>query len=208
MQVVTRAIAMTQAQSRFRSFEEYAALDPSELPEGNYELVNGAIVEMGAETDQNREIVILLILALAQFIPRQLLRVGSEIAVSSKLVTSRFPDLMVLSEETRAVMRPDKRSLIDWDMPAPRLVVEVVSPGEPGSNNYDRDYIEKPQEYSQRGIPEVWLVDPSREVVLVLSLVGNTYTTAAFRGSARLESTQFPQLDLTAQQILRAGVPD
>jgi Uma2 family endonuclease len=201
-------MAMTQAQSRFRSFEEYAALDPSELPEGNYELVNGAIVEMGAENLQNVEIASFLFSVLLQFVPSYLLHRGTEIAVSSRWVTSRFPDLMVLTEETRAAMKRDRRSLIDWDMPVPRLVVEVVSPGEPGSNNYDRDYLEKPQEYSQRGIPEVWLVDPSREVVLVLSLVGDTYTTTAFRGEDRLGSTEFPQLDLTAQQILRGGVPD
>ncbi len=198
-------IAMTQAKTRFRTFAEYAALDPSELPEGNYELVDGVIVEMGAENDQNREIVILLILALAQFVPRQLLRVGSEIAVSSKLVTSRFPDLMVLSEETRAVMQPNKRSLIELDMPEPKLVVEVVSPGEPGSDNYDRDYIDKRSEYANRAIPEFWLVDPARAVVLVLSLAGNAYEEKEFRGSDLIQSKQFNQLNLTAQQILTAG---
>ena len=199
---------MRPAKLRFRSFEEYAALDPSELPEGNYELVDGVIVEMGAENLQNVEIASFLFSVLLQFVPSYLLHRGTEIAVSSRLVTSRFPDLTVLTEATRAAMKRDRRSLIDWDMPAPKLVVEVVSPGEPGSDDYARDYIEKPQEYSQRGIPEVWLVDPSREVVLVLSLVGNTYKAAEFRGSDRLESTQFPPLDLTAQQILRAGVPD
>lgn len=196
---------MTQAKSRFSTFEEYAALDPSELPEGNYELVNGVIVEMGAENDQNREIVILLILALAQFVPRQLLRVGSEIAVSSKRVTSRFPDLMVLSEQTRAVMQPDRRSMIRLEMPAPKLVVEVVSPGEPGSDNYDRDYIEKPQEYAKRGIPEFWLIDPSRAVVLVLSLVDGVYQIAEFRGGDHIQSSTFQTLNLTAQQVLTAG---
>ena len=199
---------MRQAKSRFRSFEEYAALDPSELPEGNYELVNGAIVEMGAENLQNVEIASFLFSVLLQFVPSYLLHRGTEIAVSSRWVTSRFPDLMVLTEETGAAMKRDRRSLIALEMPAPKLVVEAVSPGEPGSDNYDRDYLEKPQEYSQRGIPEVWLVDPSREVVLVLSLVGDTYTTTAFRGRDRLGSTEFPQLDLTSQQILRGGVPD
>ena len=199
---------MRQAKSRFRSFEEYAALDPSELPEGNYELINGAIVEMGAENDGNVVIAGFLFSVLLQFVPHYLMRRGTEIRVSSTLVTSRYPDLMVVTEELHQALKRDRRSLIDSDMPAPRLVVEVVSPGEPGSNNYDRDYLEKPQEYSQRGIPEVWLVDPSREVVLVLTLAVNTYTAVAFRGRDRLGSTQFPQLDLMAQQILSAGVPD
>ena len=44
---------MTQAKQRFRTIEQYAALDPSELPEGNYELVNGEIIELPAESDPN-----------------------------------------------------------------------------------------------------------------------------------------------------------
>jgi Uma2 family endonuclease len=196
---------MTQAKSRFRTFEEYAALDPSDLPEGNYELVDGVIVEMGAENDQNLEIVSLLFSVFLQFVPYNLLRRGTEIAVSSRWVTSRFPDLTVLTEETRAAMKRDRRSLIESDMPAPRLVVEVVSPGEPGSDNYDRDYVEKPSEYAKRGIPEFWLIDPARSVVFVLSLVGANYTAAEFRGGDRIQSTQFKQLNLTAQQVLAAG---
>ena len=62
---------MTQAKQRFRTIEQYAALDPSDLPEGNYELVDGVIVEMGAERDQNLEIVALLFSVLPQFIPYQ-----------------------------------------------------------------------------------------------------------------------------------------
>jgi Uma2 family endonuclease len=112
---------------------------------------------------------------------------------------------MVVTEEIHQALKRDRRSLIELDLPAPRLVVEVVSPGEPGSNNYDRDYIEKPQEYAKREIPEFWLIDPSRAVVLVLSLVGNTYKAVEFRGSDRILSTQFKQLNLTAQQILSAG---
>ncbi|MBE9182532.1 Uma2 family endonuclease [Oculatella sp. LEGE 06141] len=196
---------MTQAKSRFRTFEEYAALDPSELPEGNYELVDGVIVEMGAENDQNLEIVSFLFSVFLQFVPYNLLRRGTEIAVPSRLVTSRFPDLTVLAEETRAAMKRDRRSLIESNMPAPRLIVEVVSPGEPGSDNYDRDYIEKPKEYAQRGISEFWLIDPARSVVWVLKLEGSSYKAAEFRGSDRIESEQFQQLNLTAQEILAAG---
>ena len=196
---------MTQAKSRFQTFEDYAALDPSALPEGNYELVNGAIVEMGAENDGNVLIAGFLFSVLLQFVPHYLLRRGTEIRVSSGLVTARYPDLMVVTEEIHRVLKRDRRSLVALEMPAPRLVVEVVSPGEPGSNNYDRDYVEKPKEYAQRGIPEFWLIDPMRAVVLVLTLVDSTYKAAAFRGEDRLDSPQFQQLNLTAQQILSAG---
>jgi len=200
-----RSITMTQAKSRFQTFEDYAALDPSALPEGNYELVNGAIVEMGAENRQNVEIASFLFSILLQFVPYYLLHRGTEIAVSSRLVTARFPDLMVLTEATRTAMKRDQRSIIALEMPAPRLVIEVVSPGEPGSENYERDYVEKREEYAKRGIPEFWLIDPMRAVVLVLTLVGSTYKAAAFRGEDRLDSPQFQELNLTAQQILSTG---
>jgi Uma2 family endonuclease len=60
-------------------------------------------------------------------------------------------------------------------MPPPALVVEVVSPGEPGTPNYDRDYVDKPKEYADRGIPEYWIIDPERQVILVLMLAGERY---------------------------------
>jgi Uma2 family endonuclease len=46
---------------------------------------------------------------------------------------------------------------ITREMPPPRLVVEVVSPGK---KDRDRDYIAKRQQYAERGIPEYWLIDP------------------------------------------------
>jgi len=114
---------------------------------------------------------------------------------------------MVLTEDTRAAMKRDKRSLVALDMPTPALVVEVVSPGKPGSDNYDRDYVEKPKEYAARGIPEFWQVDPNpdRAVVIVLTLKNGAYQSREFRGSDRVVSPTFPDLKLTAEQILRAG---
>lgn len=199
---------MTQAKTRFTTIEEYAALDTSDLPEGNYELVNGAIIEMGAERPENVVIASFLFAMLLPFCPYYLLHRGTEIAVSSAKVTSRYPDLLVLTEEglTALLAQSHTRSLISLDMPAPRLAVEVVSPGDESSNNYNRDYIEKPKEYAQRGIPEYWIVDPIRAVVSVLTLEGNSYKPKAFRGGDRIESEQFKQLDLTAGQILSARV--
>jgi Uma2 family endonuclease len=198
---------MTQATAQFRTFEEYAALDPSGLPEGNYELVNGVIVEMGAENDRNVLIAGFLFSVLLQFVPHYLLRRGTEIRVSSKLVTSRYPDLMVVTEEIHQALRRNARSLVDLNLPAPALVVEVVSPGKPGSENYDRDYVHKPKEYASRNIPEYWRIDPDRSVVsvLVLSHASGRYTEVAFQGGEAIVSPTFPTLNLTAHQILTAG---
>ena len=196
---------MVQTKTRFKNFAEYAAADPSELPEGHYELVDGDIVEMGAENDENIQISIFLILMLAQVVPHYLIRRGTEIAVPSRLVTSRYPDLMILTEATRAAMKRDQRSLISLEMPAPKSVVEVVSPGNLGSANYDRDYVKKPQEYAARGISEYWLIDPAREVILLHLLGDGQYQVTEFRGNQLIESLGFESLKLTAEQVLKSG---
>ena len=196
---------MTQAKLRFRTLAEYAALDPADLPEGNYELVNGELVEMGAENDINLQIAGFLCAVLLQFVPHYLIRRGTEIAVPSRSVTSRYPDLLVLTLENDLAMQRDKRSLVPPDLSPPALVVEVVSPGKPGSDNYDRDYVEKPQEYAARGIPEFWQIDPDRAVVRVLRLENGIYQSQDFRGEDLVISFAFPKLALTAEQVLRAG---
>ncbi|NEQ69097.1 MAG: Uma2 family endonuclease, partial [Symploca sp. SIO2D2] len=98
-----------------------------------------------------------------------------------------------------------KQALLKANMPAPALVIEVVSPGEPGDKNYDRDYVEKRQEYAARGIREYWLIDPHHQVVLVLTLQGQSYQEQRFTGAIAIASPTFPNLNLTAEQILNAG---
>jgi Uma2 family endonuclease len=120
-------------------------------------------------------------------------------------VTCREPDFVVLSEDLFRAMRRDQRSLVTLDMPAPSLVVEVVSPGEPDSDNYRRDYVEKRIEYAARGIPEYWLIDPMRQVVIILCINDGQYQETVYSGAARLISLTFPTLELTAGQILNAG---
>lgn len=196
---------MTQAKPRFRTLEEYAALDTSDLPEGHYELVNGEIIELPTESDLNLLIATFLTVMLSQQIPYYLIRRGTEIFVSSRSVTSRYPDLVVLSEEGFAALEGARRSAVRLDTSPPQLVVEIVSPGEPGQDNYDRDYVEKPQEYAARGIPEFWQVDPIRSLVTVLTLSNGAYQAREFRGTDAIVSRTFPNLQLTAEQILSGG---
>lgn len=197
---------MTQAKSRFRTIEDYLAYDDgTDIP---YELVDGVLVEMGAENPGNIAIAIFLISVLLQLsVPHYLIHRGTEIVVPSQSVTSRYPDLIVLTEACWSALSGAKRSLITPEMPAPALVIEVVSPGEPGEKNYDRDYIDKRKEYAARGIPEYGLIDPSRNVVIVLHLSGQLYQEIGrFQGQDQIVSPTFPGLTLIAEQILQAGV--
>lgn len=194
---------MTQAKPRFRTIEEY--LDYDDGTDTRYELVNGELIALPQESRQNRKIASFLFGAFLRFgLPTELLVIGTQIAVSSQEVTARQPDFMVLSPECANALEGAKSDLISAEMPPPDLVVEVVSPGNVGSANYDRDYVEKPREYAARGIAEFWQVDPSREVVTVLRLENGVYRSSEFRGSDRVVSPMFPDLQLTAKQILRA----
>lgn len=195
---------MTQAKPRFRTIEEY--LDYDDGTDTRYELVNGELIALPQESRQNRKIASFLFGAFLRFgLSTELLVIGTQIAVSSQEVTARQPDFMVLSPDCADALEGAKSDLIDAEMPAPDLIVEVVSPGDVGSTNYQRDYVEKPHEYAARGIPEFWRVDPSREVVTVLTLDDGVYRARDFRGDDRIISRRFSDLQLTAAQILRAG---
>jgi Uma2 family endonuclease len=195
---------MTQAKPRFRTIEEY--LDYDDGTDTRYELVNGELVEMPSESTLNTQIAVFLIAAFLQLgIPYGRLGIKQQVSVSSREVTAREPDLMVHSEESAIAISGQKQALLTFEMPTPSLVIEVVSPGKPGSDNYNRDYVEKPKEYAARGIPEFWQVDPERAVMRVLALKDGAYQSREFRGSDRVLSPTFPELQLTAEQILRAG---
>ncbi|NJL21983.1 MAG: Uma2 family endonuclease [Leptolyngbyaceae cyanobacterium SM1_3_5] len=194
---------MTQATQKL-TFEEYLAYDDG--TDTRYELVDGELIALPPESRRNHRIASFLFEAFLKLgIPSSLLTIGVQIAVVSPKASARQPDLVVLSEECAVALEGVDSDLITAAMPNPSLVVEVVSPGEPGDDNYDRDYIEKPKEYAQRDIPEYWIVDPIRAVVSVLTLKGRSYKTTEFRGSDRIQSEQFKQLELTAQQILSTG---
>jgi Uma2 family endonuclease len=193
---------MTQAKTRL-TFKEY--LDYDDGTDTRYELVNGVLVAMGAESPLNLDIALFLVAIFLQVVPRSQIGIKNLIAVDSVRATAREPDLTIHSEASKRSISQEKQAFLQLDMPAPLLVVEVVSPGEPGSVNYDRDYVDKRVEYAKRGIPEFWLVDPTRSVVLVLTLAGSNYQATEYRGGDRILSPQFKQIDLTAQQILSAG---
>jgi Uma2 family endonuclease len=194
---------MTQAKPRFRTIEEY--LDYDDGTDTRYELVDGELVEMAPENPLNPVIASILFAAfLGLGIPPYRLVIGHQIATTSAKVTARQPDLVVHTEESLNAILSGVKLLMP-EMPPPMLVVEVVSSSDTDKRSKDRDYVEKPKEYAARGIPEFWQVDPDRAVVIVLSLKDGAYQSREFRGGNRVISPTFPDLQLTAEQILNAG---
>ncbi|MBE9011977.1 Uma2 family endonuclease [Pseudanabaenaceae cyanobacterium LEGE 13415] len=196
---------MTQAKTRFTSIDEYLNYDNSK--NARHELVNGELIELPNEDPRNLIIARFLLIYFVTQMGLSLDRVGDkqQIALNSSEVTAREPDLTVHSEASAAALLTQTQPLLAIEMPPPLLVIEVVSPGNPGSPNYDRDYVEKRKEYAARGIAEYWLIDPGRSVVLVLTLENGNYKGREFRGNDAIVSLIFPNVQLTAAQILRPG---
>jgi Uma2 family endonuclease len=193
---------MTQTKVKLASFEEYLAYSDETLLEERYELVGGELVELPPESRLNSTVAIRVLLALlAAGIGVELIHPGKcEVQVpvlQPSDAANHYPDLVVLQIEHLALTQ--RRLTITRDMPPPRLVVEVVSPGK---TNRDRDYVLKRAQYAAIGVPEYWLIDPVAQTVMVLTLSRVGYQEVGVFGTqAAIASVEFPDLALRVEQI-------
>ncbi|HBE18909.1 MAG TPA: hypothetical protein DEG17_25975 [Cyanobacteria bacterium UBA11149] len=165
----------------------------------SYELENGELIKMPAESEINRRIATFLFAYFLQLgIPSHRLTMKTEVVVSGVQASVRVPDLMILSEELAVVLEGASRSIVLMDMPPPLLVVEVVSP-----NQEKRDYRYKRSEYGARGIAEYWIVDPILQQVTILEWVEGLYEEKVYQGDNTIVSPILGNLTLTAAQILQ-----
>jgi Uma2 family endonuclease len=91
------------------------------------------------------------------------------------------------------------------------LVIEVVS------TNWRDDYMTKLSDYEALGITEYWIVDylalgakryigsPKQPTISIYSLVDDEYQVAQFQGNDPIQSSTFPELQLTATQFFAAS---
>lgn len=183
--------------SQKMTLEEYLNYDDG--TEKFYELVNGELVEMPPESELNRRIAMFLVIYFSQLgIPSQRLTLKTEIVVSGARATTRFPDVMILSEELTTALEGARRSTVMLDMPPPLLVVEIVSP-----KQENRDYRYKRSEYAARNIAEYWIVDPMQQKVTILEWVEGLYEEKVYEGETPIASPLFGVLNLTTSQILQ-----
>ncbi|BBD65024.1 hypothetical protein NIES4072_13120 [Nostoc commune NIES-4072] len=189
-----------QQRGKRLTLEEYLKYD--DRTDSQYELVAGELVAIPPESPKNVHISLFLLVNFLKFVPLNRLSNKVEIVVAGFRATTRIPDLVVLTDELVTALENATRSTITFDMPPPALVVEVVSPGKA---NEDRDYRYKRSEYAARGIAEYWIVDPQINAVTVLILVDGFYEETRFTGNTAIASTIFPELQLTAEQVLNAG---
>jgi Uma2 family endonuclease len=192
----------TQTHPKKLTFEEY--LNYEDETDYRYELIDGELVSLAPESPENDFIARFLLFVIVNqgIVPLKLVNIHTcEVQVpvlQSKDAANRYPDVVVLREEHLTLM--NKRLTITIDMPPPRLVAEVVSPGKIGR---DRDYNHKRKQYAAIGIPEYWIVDPAGQQVMVLQLESGEYVESIFAGSDRIISAIFPELELTVEQIFQ-----
>ncbi|MEH2068371.1 MAG: Uma2 family endonuclease [Nostoc sp.] len=191
---------MTAIAGKHLTLEEYLNYDDG--TDSQYELVAGELVAMPPESPKNVQISLFLLVNFLKFVPINWLSNKVEIVVAGFRATTRIPDLVVLTDELATALEGATRSTITLDMPPPALIVEVVSPGKA---NQDQDYRYKRSEYAARGIAEYWIVDPQREIITVLILVDGLYEETKYTGNTTIVSTIFPELQLTAEQVLQTG---
>ena len=92
-----------------------------------------------------------------------------------------------------------------------KFVAEVVS------RNWQNDYARKVEDYAALGIPEYWIADyaglggirhigkPKQPTLSICTLVDGEYDIQLFRGNQTIVSATFPDLKLTAEQVLKAN---
>ena len=195
---------MTFTKAKFASFEEYLTADLSDLPEERCEYWDGELVPVMSESLGNEAIANFLYFVLLQLgVYPKLLSPGKVQIVVNGNPKTRFPDLTVLDDAHLTLMQSSTR--LGSTMPPPRLVAEVVSPGDENSDNYTRDYQDKRDQYADRGIPEYWLIDSQREWVMVGTLISGQYQFVTFRSDEAIVSPTFPALKLTAAKVLAAA---
>lgn len=194
------------------TFEEFVQWKP----EGKrYELHHGVIFEMAQPLGDHEDITSFL----AEKITAEYLRLNLPYRIPKTVLvkppeneSGYSPDVLVLNR-SNLTNEPlwKKESTVTQSASIP-LVIEIVS------TNWRVDYLTKVKDYEEIGIPEYWIVDylalggtpyigdPKQPTISIYELVNGEYRVSQFRGTDRIVSPTFPELDLTANQIFQAGV--
>lgn len=130
---------------------------------------------------------------------------------SNLSLTAFRPDIMVVDPD-ELVNEPlwSEQSILTLG-PSIKFIAEVVS------SNWQNDYARKVEDYAVLEIPEYWIADyaglggtryigkPKQPTLSICTLYNGEYEMQQFRGEQNILSPTFPDLNLTAEQVLRAG---
>jgi Uma2 family endonuclease len=204
-------IAIDQAIRKPFSFDEFLAHYGGD---DRYELIDGEVFDL-EPTGSHEEVAAFItakicvqidLIGLPWFVfPRGLLR------PSNIGMTAFRPDVAVVDRD-ELIKEPlwSEQSILTLGSSI-KFVAEVVS------SNWQNDYARKVEDYAVLGIPEYWIADyaglggtrhigkPKQPALSVCRLVDGEYEIQQFRGNQTIVSLTFPDLKLTAEQVLKSG---
>jgi Uma2 family endonuclease len=206
------AIAVDPAiQQKPLSFDEFLARYGGD---SRYELIDGEVFDL-EPTGQHEEVAAFITTKLCVQIdgaglPWFVLQRGL-LRPSSTGMTAFRPDIAVV-DQGELTKEPlwDDQSILTLGTSL-KFVAEVVS------SNWQNDYARKLEDYAALCIPEYWIADyaglggtrhigkPKQPTLSICTLVGGEYEVQQFRGDQAITSLTFSGLQLTAEQVLRAG---
>jgi len=201
---------MIQTSVKKLTFAEF--LDRYPEGYGIFELVNGEIVKVDA-TRAHKNVSRFLVLAFNDEIRRLEIDyiVDKDIIIRTFTADGeergRIPDVSVVNA---SIWNSNVTAYGALTEPI-QLAVEVTS------TNWDDDYVDKLDEYQRLGISEYWIVDylaiaarsylgnPKLPTVFIYELIEGKYQVKSFRGTERIISHTFPELQLTVDQIVKSS---
>lgn len=206
------ALAINQLiQQKTLSFDEFLLQYGSD---NRYELIDGEVFDL-EPTGQHEEVAAFITAKICVQIERAglpwfVLQRGL-LRPSNAGMTAFRPDIAVVDQD-ELIKEPfwSDQSILTLGSSI-KFVAEVVS------SNWQNDYARKVEDYAALGIPEYWIADyaglggtrhigkPKQPTLSICSLADGEYEIQQLRGSEILVSPTFPQLRLTAEQVLRAN---
>jgi Uma2 family endonuclease len=205
---------MLQTLPQITTFQEFVDWLP-ENSDVRYELHHGNIVEMAQPVGEHEEIKGFLNVEISF----EIKRLGLSYGIPNQVIvrpddkdSGYFPDVLIMNRANLPNESQWKKESILSSGASIPLVIEVVS------TNWRADYYSKFADYEEMGILEYWIVDyaalggrkfignPKQPTISVCNLVEGEYQITKFQNSDRLISQTFPDLNLTANQVLQNGI--
>jgi Uma2 family endonuclease len=132
--------------------------------EGNWELVDGELVEVSPTAEESSNISAILVVLIGQHVLEhdlgRIYTAEGGFVLFPNRATVRAPDVAFV----RADRIPHGDARKRFARVAPDLVVEVLSPTDRPS-----DVVAKVEMYREAGVPLIWLVDPDTKTVTVVA---------------------------------------
>jgi len=205
-------LAIAQVQHQPVSLDEFITRYGGD---NRYELIDGEVFDL-EPTGQHEEVAALITAKICVQIdqlglPWFVLQRGL-FRPSSASMTAFRTDVMVVDRTEVAKESLWQEQSIITRGSSIKFVAEVVS------GNWQNDYARKVEDYAALGIPEYWIADylglggirhigkPKQPTLSVCTLIDGEYEINLFRGNDAIASPTFPNLNLTAGQVLTLGM--